>query len=148
MAGRLGGRRSAHGASSWGARAPPFRRATGWCPTLGSSSPSRAPSWIAGSRALWRRWLTPAGAGFTGVWLLLLFRCPADPPGVGDSGALDTRVHAWLAAMAIGVIAVVLAWRVHGRLEWRGRPASPRRLAVTASPRARASCVSESSRKY
>ncbi|MER6159305.1 CbtA family protein [Streptomyces sp. NPDC001868] len=47
----------------------------------------------------------------------LLVRYPANPPGAGDPGTLDTRVNAWLAAMAIGVIAVALAWRVHRWLE-------------------------------
>ena len=81
--------------------------------------------------APWRRSLTLAGAGFTGVWLLPFLRYPANPPGVGDPGTIDTRVNAWLAAIGIGVIAVVLAWRVHGWLAERGRSAPQRQLAVT-----------------
>lgn len=73
-----------------------------------------------------------AGTGFTGVWLLPFLRYPANPPGVGDPGTIDTRVNAWLAAIGIGVIAVVLAWRIHGWLAERGRPAPLRQLAVTA----------------
>ncbi len=81
--------------------------------------------------APWRRALTLAGAGFTGVWLLPFLRYPANPPGVGDPGTIDTRVNTWLAAIAIGLIAVVLAWRVHGWLAEHGRPAPLRQLAVT-----------------
>jgi hypothetical protein len=83
-------------------------------------------------REPWRRSLALSGAGFTDVWLLPFLRYPANPPGVGDQGTLDTCVDAWLAAMAIGAIAVVLAWRVHGWLEQHGRPAPLRQLAVVA----------------
>ncbi|CAL9657726.1 hypothetical protein SUDANB105_06872 [Streptomyces sp. enrichment culture] len=79
----------------------------------------------------WRRSLLLAGAGFIGVWMLPFLRYPANPPGVGDPGTLDTRVDAWLAAMAIGVIAVALAWRVHGWLQQNGRSAPLRQMAVT-----------------
>ncbi|MFD8352472.1 CbtA family protein [Streptomyces coelicoflavus] len=82
--------------------------------------------------APWRRSLTLAGAGFTGLWLLPFLRYPANPPGVGDPGTLDTRTNAWLAAIAIGVIAVVLAWCVHGWLAEQGRSAPLRQLAVVA----------------
>ncbi|MEU0022695.1 CbtA family protein [Streptomyces rochei] len=82
--------------------------------------------------APWRRSLILAGAGFTGLWLLPFLRYPANPPGVGDPGTLDTRTHAWLAAIAIGVIAVALAWRVHGWLAEQGRSAPLRQLAVAA----------------
>ncbi|WP_063739465.1 CbtA family protein [Streptomyces anulatus] len=82
--------------------------------------------------APWRRSLTLAGAGFTGVWLLPFLRYPANPPGVGDPGTIDTRVNAWLAAIGIGVIAVALAWRVHGWLAERRRSAPQRQLTVTA----------------
>ena len=80
--------------------------------------------------APWRRSLTPAGAGFTGVWLLRFLRYPANPPGVGDPGTLDTCVNIWLAAIGIGLIAVVLAWRVHGRLAEHGRSVPQRQPAV------------------
>lgn len=82
--------------------------------------------------APWRRSLVLAGAGFTGVWLLPFLRYPANPPGVGDPGTLDTRVNAWLAAIAIGLIAVVLAWRVHEWLVEHGRSTPLRQLAVAA----------------
>ncbi|MGC5041581.1 CbtA family protein [Streptomyces sp. DT190] len=82
--------------------------------------------------APWRRSLILAGAGFTGVWLLPFLRYPANPPGVGDPGTLDTRVNAWLAATAIGLIAVVLAWRIHGWLAEHDRSAPLRQLAVAA----------------
>ena len=81
--------------------------------------------------APWRRSVTLAGAGFTGVWLLPFLRYPANPPGVGDPGTIDTRVNAWLAAIGIGVIAVVLAWRIHEWLVEHGRPAPQRQLVVT-----------------
>ncbi|WP_327347439.1 CbtA family protein [Streptomyces europaeiscabiei] len=84
-------------------------------------------------RAPWQRSLRLAGAGFIGVWLLPFLRYPANPPGVGDPGTLDTRVNAWLAAMAIGLIAVAPAWRVHRWLEQHGRPAPLRQLAAATT---------------
>lgn len=51
---------------------------------------------------------------------------------MGDPGTIDTRVNAWLAAMAIGVIAVALAWRVHGWLAEHGRSTPLRQLSAAA----------------
>lgn len=82
--------------------------------------------------APWQRSLMLAGAGFTGVWLLPFLRYPANPPGVGDPGTVGVRGEAWLAAIGISLIAVVLAWSIRTRLERHGHPAPLRQLAVAA----------------
>ncbi|MFF6829827.1 CbtA family protein [Streptomyces longwoodensis] len=82
--------------------------------------------------APWQRSLTLAGAGFTGIWLLPFLRYPANPPGVGDPGTLGFRVNAWLAAIGIGLIAVVLAWRLHAWMAQRQYSAPVRQLTVAA----------------
>ncbi|MEU0042758.1 CbtA family protein [Streptomyces werraensis] len=82
--------------------------------------------------APWKRSLTLAGAGFTGVWLLPFLRYPANPPGVGDPGTIGIRSNSWLAAIGIGLIAVVLTWRVRAWMEQQGRPAPLRQLTVAA----------------
>ncbi|MFF4550745.1 CbtA family protein [Streptomyces sp. NPDC001435] len=80
----------------------------------------------------WQRSLALAGAAFTGVWLLPFLRYPANPPGVGDPGTIGLRSGAWLAAIAIGVIAVVLAWRLHEWLAQREYGAPARQFVVAA----------------
>ena len=78
----------------------------------------------------WGRALRLAAAAFTGIWLLPFLRYPANPPGVGDPGTIGLRTNAWLAAIAISLIAVVLAWKIHSHLVARGTSAPLRQLAV------------------
>ncbi|MEU0171363.1 CbtA family protein [Streptomyces iakyrus] len=82
--------------------------------------------------APWKRSLMLAGAGFTGLWLLPFLRYPANPPGVGDPGTIDARSSAWLAAVGIGLVAVVLAWRLHAWMVQREYAVPLRQLTVLA----------------
>jgi predicted cobalt transporter CbtA len=78
----------------------------------------------------WPRAMSLAGAGFVALSLLPGLRYPASPPGVGDSGTVRDRQLLWLAAVAIGVLGVLLAWQVGRRLADRS---APRRHVAVAS---------------
>ncbi|HEX6469029.1 MAG TPA: CbtA family protein [Streptosporangiaceae bacterium] len=77
----------------------------------------------------WERSLGLAGAALAGIWLLPFLRYPANPPGVGDPDTVGLRTASWLGAIAIGVVAVVVAWRVYAQLD---RTAPPLRQAAAA----------------
>ncbi|MGW7516067.1 CbtA family protein [Streptomyces sp. NPDC054796] len=81
----------------------------------------------------WERALTLAGAGFLALSLLPALRYPANPPGVGDSGTVSERQALWVAALAIGVLGMLLAWQLHVRLGRAGHGAPVRQLAATAA---------------
>jgi hypothetical protein len=70
----------------------------------------------------WERSLGLAGAALLGVWLLPFLRYPANPPGVGDEASVGLRTASWLGAMAIGVAAVVVAWRLYAQLDRASMP--------------------------
>ncbi|PJE94082.1 hypothetical protein CUT44_27625 [Streptomyces carminius] len=76
----------------------------------------------------WNRSLLLAGAGFTALSLLPGLRYPANPPGVGDGGTVQERQVLWLAALAVGVLGMLLARQLHRRLADREAPV--RQLAV------------------
>lgn len=76
----------------------------------------------------WPRAVALAGAGFTGVALLPFLRYPPNPPGVGDASTVDERTVYWVAAVAVGVLGMVLAHQVHRRLGAVGDPV--RHIAV------------------
>lgn len=60
----------------------------------------------------WRRSLTLAGAVFLGAVLLPFLKYPPNPPGVGaDPSTLTERTLAYLAMVALGLLAVLAAWR-------------------------------------
>lgn len=80
----------------------------------------------------WPRALRLAAAGFTAVWLLPFVRYPSNPPGVGDPGTVGQRTLAWLAAIGVGLIGVVLAWALHSHLASRGAGGPARQLCVAA----------------
>jgi predicted cobalt transporter CbtA len=82
----------------------------------------------------WRRSLLLAGSGYLGLALLPFLRYPSNPPGVGDSETVSLRTAAWLGAMLVGVISVVVAWRLHGWLVSRSVAEPVRQLAVAAVP--------------
>lgn len=79
----------------------------------------------------WPRALTLAAAGFTGLTLLPFLRYPANPPGVGDAGTVDERTTYWLAAVAIGVLGMLLAHQVHARLAAHGAPVRQSAVLLT-----------------
>lgn len=76
----------------------------------------------------WARSLRLAAGGFVGVSLLPFLRFPANPPGVGDPDTVDVRTIAWLAAIVIGLAAIVGAAEVSRLLARRSVPA--RQLAA------------------
>ncbi|MGH3648360.1 MAG: CbtA family protein [Micromonosporaceae bacterium] len=79
----------------------------------------------------WRRSLRLAGAGFLAVYALPYLRYPANPPGVGDPATVDLRTRSWVAAIAIGIVAVALAYAAARQLAHRGVPEPARQLAAT-----------------
>lgn len=81
----------------------------------------------------WPRALTLAAAGFTGLSLLPGLRYPANPPGVGDAGTVGDRQAMWIAAVAIGVLGMVLARLVHVRLTAAGRGPAVTQTTVAAT---------------
>ncbi|MDG4863160.1 CbtA family protein [Streptomyces sp. T-3] len=79
----------------------------------------------------WTRALTFSTAAFLAVSLLPGLRYPANPPGVGDSTTVANRQALWLAAVAIGVLGMVLVWQVYVRLAARSVPVRHLAVAVT-----------------
>ncbi|MDP8949491.1 MAG: CbtA family protein [Actinomycetota bacterium] len=66
----------------------------------------------------WRRSLALAGAIFLGAVLLPFLKYPPNPPGVGaDPATLTERTLAYLAMVALGLLAVLAAWRFARELE-------------------------------
>ena len=60
----------------------------------------------------WRRSLALSGAVFLGAVLLPFLKYPPNPPGVGtDPSTLTERTLAYLAMVALGMLAVLAAWR-------------------------------------
>jgi predicted cobalt transporter CbtA len=60
----------------------------------------------------WRRSLALAAAIFLGAVLLPFLKYPPNPPGVGaDPATLTGRTLAYLAMIALGLLAVLAAWR-------------------------------------
>jgi len=78
----------------------------------------------------WGRALRLGGAGFFGLALVPFLRYPANPPGTGDSGTIDTRADIWVASMAIGLIGVAFAALIARGLRERGAAVHYRQLAV------------------
>ena len=74
-------------------------------------------------RSEWRRSLALAGAVFLGSVLLPFLKYPPNPPGVGaDPATLTTRTLAYLAMIALGMLAVLAAWRFARGLEGASPP--------------------------
>jgi predicted cobalt transporter CbtA len=71
----------------------------------------------------WRRSLALAGAVFLGAVLLPFLKYPPNPPGVGaDTATLTERTLAYLATVALGMLAVLAAWRFARGLEKTSLP--------------------------
>lgn len=79
----------------------------------------------------WRRALQLGGAGFFAVSFVPFVRYPGNPPGVGDSGTIDTRTSLFEVAIVIGLVGVCFAALIVRSLRERGRRASTVQLAVT-----------------
>ncbi|MQA16405.1 MAG: hypothetical protein GEV09_20345 [Pseudonocardiaceae bacterium] len=80
----------------------------------------------------WRRATGLAVAGLVGVAVIPFIRYPANPPAVGDPGTVDARTTSYLAAILVGIAAVVAAGQLSGWLEARGVRVSLRQLAILA----------------
>ena len=80
----------------------------------------------------WHRAMTLGAAAWFALVLVPFARYPANPPGVGDPGTVDTRTRGYLAAIAIGLLGVTAALRLARDLRRRGRRPSHRQLAVAA----------------
>ena len=71
----------------------------------------------------WRRSLALASAVFLGAVLLPFLKYPPNPPGVGaDPATLTERTLAYLAMVALGMLAVLAAWRFARGLEGTSLP--------------------------
>ncbi len=74
-------------------------------------------------RSEWRRSLALAGAIFLGAVLLPFLKYPPNPPGVGaDPETLTTRTLAYLAMIALCMLAVLAAWRFARGLKGASSP--------------------------
>jgi predicted cobalt transporter CbtA len=72
----------------------------------------------------WRRSLALAGAVFLGAVLLPFLKYPPNPPGVGaDPATLTERTLTYLVMVALGMLAVLAAWRFARGLEGASLPA-------------------------
>lgn len=80
----------------------------------------------------WRRATGLAAAVMVGVAVIPFVRYPANPPAVGDPGTVDARTTAYLAAILVGIAAVVAAGQLSGWLAGRGVRVSLRQLAMLA----------------
>jgi len=73
-------------------------------------------------RVVWRESLRLAAVGFAGMHVLAFVRYPTNPPGIGGPDTIATRTDAWLLAVALGVFAGALAWRLAAMQVDSGRP--------------------------
>lgn len=78
----------------------------------------------------WQRAVTLGAAAWFAVYLVPFARYPANPPGVGDPGTVDSRTRGYLTAVAIGILGVTAALRLAVDLRRRGLRPSHRHLAV------------------
>ena len=75
------------------------------------------------TRSEWRRSMILAGAVFLGAVLLPFLKYPPNPPGVGaDPATLTGRTLAYLAMVALSLLAVLAAWRFARGLEGASPP--------------------------
>jgi predicted cobalt transporter CbtA len=81
----------------------------------------------------WRRSLALATAVFLGAVLLPFLKYPPNPPGVGaDPSTLTERTFAYLAMVALGLLAVLAAWRFARSASLEGASPLVRALASGA----------------
>lgn len=79
----------------------------------------------------WQRSLALGAAAVTALSLVPFLRYPANPPGVGDPDTVGDRTRYYLAAVVLGLAAVLGAWRLLRALSRRGL-SQPVRHAATA----------------
>jgi hypothetical protein len=79
--------------------------------------------WQSSALGEWRRSLALAGAVFLGAVLLPFLKYPPNPPGVGvEPATLTERTLAYLAMIALGMLAVLAALRFARGLEGASLP--------------------------
>lgn len=62
------------------------------------------------------RSLALAAAGFASLYLVPWFKYPPNPPAVGDPSTIEHRTLAYLALLAVSVLAVLAGWRASHEL--------------------------------
>ena len=80
----------------------------------------------------WTRSLSLAAGIFAGAVLIPFLKYPANPPTVGDPGTVAGRTGAYLAMVALSLLAVLAAWGVARVLRRRGVSATVRHVSVGA----------------
>lgn len=78
----------------------------------------------------WGRSLRLSGALFAGFFFLPFLKYPSDPPGTGDPGDLGYRTTAYLLAVVLCLIALLMAWYASNFLKERRVSVSVRQTAV------------------
>jgi hypothetical protein len=68
----------------------------------------------------WKRAFRLAGLAFTAVYLVPFVKYPPNPPAVGDPETVNDRTIAYLAMLGIGIVAIVLAFRLAQALRAQG----------------------------
>ena len=71
---------------------------------------------------VWRESARLAVVGWAAMFLLPQLRYPANPPGVGGSETIGLRTNGALLALAAGLFAVALSWRIGALLIERSVP--------------------------
>lgn len=82
------------------------------------------------SRSDWTRSLSLAAAIFAGAVLIPFLKYPANPPAVGDPASIAGRTGAYLATVALSLLAVLAAWDTARILRRRGVSTPVRHVAV------------------
>lgn len=80
----------------------------------------------------WDRSLRLSGALFAGFFFLPFLKYPSDPPGTGDPDNLGYRTAAYLLAVTLCLLALLVAWYFSRFLKERNVKASVRQVAVGA----------------
>ena len=82
------------------------------------------------SRSDWTRSLSLAAAVFAGAVLIPFLKYPANPPSVGDPATIAGRTGAYLAMVALSLLAVLGAWDAARALRKRGVGRPVRQVTV------------------
>ena len=82
---------------------------------------------------VWRESARLAVVGWAAMFLLPQLRYPANPPGVGGADTIGLRTNGALLALAAGLFAVALSWRIGALLVERSIPQPWPAVAVAAT---------------